>query len=244
MGKKITAVMLVLLSMLTLTSCIFGKYTYNSGGSYNEYTERTVITEDVKNIDISWVSGKVHILKGAELAIEERGGKGDYLPLYYKVDDGTLFIKYAKNGTDSQYLADNTKEVLITVPGDLESLHVDAVAADYDIDIGSVNEIDINSVSGKGNVVTELCADADIESVSGFVKMAVRHSHDLESLTIKTTSADAELYFDGIRSFKTVFNSNTGGYSTEIREGTDNTYTPFDISFESVSGSLFVRSLN
>ena len=244
MKRKISLILIALLSMLTLTSCIFGKYTYNQGSKYTEYTGRTEIEDKITKLQINWVSGKVHILKGSTLAFEERGGKGEYLPLYYYVDEGTLYIQYAKNNTDAQYLKDNTKELLITVPEDVEVLELDTVTADYDIDIGDIKTIDIDAVSGKGTVVCGLCSTVDIDTVSGYVKLAVKHSHDLELIDIDSTSADAELYFDGIRSFDTTFNSTSGGYTADFFQGSDNTYTPFKINYDSVSGSLYIHKLN
>ena len=124
---------LSLLSLLILTSC--SGFTYESEGYQKRTEEVTYFDEAITSIDLGWVNGKVTFEKlygdDQRLSFYESDTK---YPLYYKVKDNELSIRYVKSGTSEKAVNGLTKDLTILVPDKLVNFVIDTVETDVVFD--------------------------------------------------------------------------------------------------------------
>lgn len=179
-----------------LSSCnpddikVISEFTYKESEKYNEYEDVVTIDEKVDKIEISWVSGEIEILKGEVFSINEECLNGQYYPLYWNLEDGTIDIKYVKNGTSNSLLNDLKKKLVVTSPIDLDKIKYSGVSASISIELDQVTTTDIDNVSGEINIKFKTSDNIDIDDVSGKINLEIEEAGDID---IDSVSGESNL---------------------------------------------------
>ena len=240
--KKIAIGILTLALLLMLVGC---HYSLNVGtGSTYVYDDASFYTmggaslmEDIRELDITWVSGKVTVKyhDGEDILISETAGVelSENNSLYYRVVGKTLKIQYAKSGVWTNM--DFAKELTVSLPRGEEgsetayALSFDTVSADVDIHEIYPQTCEAENVSGniRGTLLGDV-SSVDVETVSGNVNLSVG---ELASFDIESVSGNVTMMGGNIREGK--FDSVSGDFLLELPP--NNGYT---LEFESVSGDV------
>ncbi len=242
--KKVLAGILTLAMILMLMGCNasvdlnFGSttYVYDDASSYT--MGGASLTDDIRELDITWVSGKVTVQyhDGDKILISETASVelSENNSLYYRVVGKTLKIQYAKSGVWTNI--DFNKELTVSLPktaeGENEKLYelsFDTVSADVDIRGVYTETCEFENVSGniRGTLMGNV-SSVDVETVSGNVSLNVGN---LASFDIESVSGNVTMMGGDIRSGK--FDSVSGDFSLDIP--VNHGYT---LEFESVSGDV------
>lgn len=180
---------------------IMGKFLseYSDGENYiTAETSEIKITDDVKKIDVEWVSGNVTVSRSedANLYIIEEGRISKTDALVYKIDGDTLEIDFVKPkfgifGLNSAA----SKDLTLKLPEKYyDKMTVNFVSADVKINNVNVDKIDLESVSGEIDMQQAFFKELDIEAVSG----------------------NAEIYLPGTASFRAEIDSVSGDFNTDF----------------------------
>lgn len=240
--KKIAIGILTLALLLILVGC---HYSLNVGtGSTYVYDDASFYTMggaslmgDIRELDITWVSGKVTVKyhDGEDILISETAGVelSENNSLYYRVVGKTLKIQYAKSGVWTNM--DFAKELTVSLPRGEEgsetayALSFDTVSADVDIHEIYTKTCEAENVSGniRGTLLGDV-SSVDVETVSGNVNLSVG---ELASFDIESVSGNVTMMGGNIREGK--FDSVSGDFLLELPP--NNGYT---LEFESVSGDV------
>lgn len=208
----------------TVAGKFLGEY-FNDESYETAESSEIKITEDVRNIDVEWVSGNVTVTRSedASLYIIEEGIILKSDALVYKINDDNLEIDFVKPnfgifGINSA----SSKDLTIKLPEKYyDKININSVSADVDISNVSVNEIDLEAVSGKIEMKQTSFKDLDVEAVSG----------------------NADIYLPADASFRAEIDSVSGDFNTDFavtKQG--DAYIcrngDMDISADMVSGNL------
>ena len=259
--KKVVLIILIASSVLFCFSGCKGKaglYNYNSTG-FEKMPENTAKTFDtaVLKVDMDWVAGKINFVKGDKFSISEKALNCDYFPLYYKLEAGTLYIKWAESGTKLKYLADKEKEITVTVTSEFGAVVMNNVSAAFDIELYNADKIDIKNVSGKGlikagsvkefeydgvsgdlTVAASLAGSVKVNTVSGRTVINQKESAAGNSFHLNTVSGDIEIVFPAdLPGYTLSATSVSGGYESAFG---DKNYGDGSVSidFNSVSAKI------
>lgn len=161
-------------------------------------TSEIKITEDVKNIDVEWVSGNVTVARSEDenLYIIEEGRISESDALVYKIDGDTLEIDFVKPsfgifGINSA----SSKDLTIKLPEKYyDRININSVSADVDISNVNADKIDLEAVSGEIEMRQSVFKKLDIEAVSG----------------------NAEIYLPSSASFRAEIDSVSGNFNTDF----------------------------
>lgn len=156
-------------------------------------------SDQVKALDIEWAAGKVIICAGEvlDVAVTEDGPQGAEQARIRLTDKGTLKISY---GHDMNWIfglsSPDEKDLLITVPLDLELQEIDLDFASADVEIldlaGTLREIEIDGASGTCLIENCKVKELDVDTASGDVTF----SGSLDKLDFDAASASFEGVFD------------------------------------------------
>ncbi|HAN21731.1 MAG: hypothetical protein A2Y15_00490 [Clostridiales bacterium GWF2_36_10] len=177
-----------------------------------------VSTESITGLDVNWISGSVKITthNGSEISVSETSSDilDDEDKLCYLVENGVLYIKYWKPRGVFSFgrMFSPTKYLTVSIPESkadlLDTLKVDAVSADTNIDKISIDDMDLKSVSGniyitpvgsansiKANTVSgeininAIVDSADFKSVSGDIVF----NNIVKKIACKSVSGDIDI---------------------------------------------------
>lgn len=164
-------------------------YSYSNEKSY--HVGQATVSDNFNSIDIDWISGSVELLASSTetVSIQESGqGSEEKDALRWKVENGTLFIKYS--APRSLFMKKTPKKDLtLSLPksllSKLDRVGIESVSAPISLpsELGA-REINLESVSG-GVETGILSADSlDIETVSGKIQCKGEISNlDLNSVS-------------------------------------------------------------
>jgi DUF4097 and DUF4098 domain-containing protein YvlB len=265
----LSSLLLVVLMVIAFTGCIhissddiMGEYKYAYGDKYTKYTEQVSFDPfaDISMLDINWIGGEINVIAGDRISIEEESIKGDYYPLYYRVNEDALVIQYCESGTSSKDISKTAKKLVVTIPSTIKDVNIDDVSASVNIDVDTLRELEIDDVSGKIDVKASMVDDLDIDAVScnidvavakagkievdtvsGSADITIDSSMDLSSIKADSVSGNINLYLDGVRGYRLVFESISGKKDAEFVDGSDASLPRFDIKVETVSGNLNIK---
>lgn len=219
--KKAICTLMILSVLSALAACNavgVDIYTYDTR-NFNEAIGDVSPTSDIDEIVIDWVAGFVHVVTGTQdnITVHESGvGKSASVPLCYKVNNSTMTIAFAKNGTACSNLS---KNLTVTIPADklLTALTVKAVASTVYVDSSVTERIKLEAVSGKVECNLNSVRKVDVETVSASVKVRAAYAKEVnvetmsgalslnlpsfEELEIETTSGDVNLALSKDASF-------------------------------------------
>jgi DUF4097 and DUF4098 domain-containing protein YvlB len=174
--KKLTAVILILLSLFCLCSCKAGDINlgiyapYWNFWNYSAASSFTYSASEITEVNVIWVGGTIDVVssKKSELSVTENSEDlADDAKMHYIVKDGKLTIHYTK----ALYREDvdaSKKHLRIEIPEGIE-LDIDSVNAFVKIDEMALGEIKITNVSGHIEFGNLAASKVKIENVDGSV---------------------------------------------------------------------------
>lgn len=170
------------------------------------------ITAPVKNLEIDWTSGKVHIAyhSGNSVKISEKadGRIREDRRMRWTLDGDTLKIQYEKPGFHLFSFISSKKELTVTLPEELvlRNARISTTSADMDIPALRADSLRLNATSGtiraavdarsvkckltSGNIdlqVMNAAEEIEIGSTSGTVRATVKQA---ERFKASSTSSD------------------------------------------------------
>ena len=199
------------------------KYTMGNGS----------IAESVQNLKIDWVCGEVNVVYHDEETVdfseESRATLTDEKTMYYRFENGTLFIQFAKSGSYNWNPPE--KELTVSLPRDvvLESFEADTASADVTAESLSAKYLDIDTVSGRVKIDALSCAESvKADTTSGGVDISL--SGDVRKADISTVSGTVNVKAEKITEFDC--ESTSGSITLSAKTA------PSSIDIDSVSGKV------
>lgn len=202
--KKISAVLVcALVFMSVLTGCgvhIFDKnisfgigsrYSYDKAKEYTGSSDFSIDTgvKSITEIDIEWVAGDVtvKVTDSDKLRVFETGASNDDDKMRYRVNNGSLDIKWRAKGRFNSNLK---KSVTIEIPEALMGklkFDADLVSAEIKAEGLQFTELSVDTVSGNATFTDCSAEKILIESVSGDVDLA---ECTVDEISIESVSGD------------------------------------------------------
>ena len=138
--------------------------------------EVCVSADEIRNIDIDWVSGSVTIAPGdvKEITFCESAVSDDKYRMVWKQSGDKPTIQFCKDSESLNlgvHLNDGDKNLLITVPRDwvCDSLELDAASAYLTVRDLTIREVDVDTASGTGRFENCTVSDLNVDTASGDV---------------------------------------------------------------------------
>ena len=159
-----------------------------------DYNTASVDAEQVQKIQIDWVAGSITLRPDDTDSIVIRETDNPDRPMVWEVGSGVLSIRYAEydlSVLDNLDAKNYKKDLIITVPQDWagRKLVINAAAADVEMQALSVEDVEINCVSGRSKLERCTAREVSLATVSG----DVRFTGSLEKLECSAVSADCTL---------------------------------------------------
>ena len=250
MKRAILSSLIVLFALSGCRSNIY--YNYDSTG-YVPYDPSLDNFSDIDTLSIDWINGDISIANALSGNIIDFYEETNQYPLYYKVVNTTLNIKFARSGIYKDSFNDFNKE-LILVFGDqttFKKVEIKSVNSNIKFmgDYKSENTI-IDLVNGKlsfdylrGKNVTISTVNANVEVDAAFSLYHYEGSeivYDKNIINISSVSADAKICVPEIFGYKVSFSTISGKYSSEYEEDKkhEKGNKLVNVRFSSVSGDL------
>ena len=174
--KKLTAVILILLSLFCLCSCKAGDIDlgiyapYWNFWKYSAASSFTYSASEITEVDIIWVDGSIEVVssKESELSVTENSEDlEDDAKMHYLIKDGKLIIHYTK-ALYRENVDSSKKNLRIEIPEGIE-LDIDSVNAFVKIGEMALGEINITNVSGHIEFSNLAASQVKVENVDGCV---------------------------------------------------------------------------
>lgn len=231
----------------------------------------SVPAEDIRRLEIQWVSGSITIKPGDtdRITFSENSGLPEDQQMVWKQSGDRLQIQYQKKwvffglGVNTSF---SRKDLVITVPRDwsCDSLSIDSVSAAVDVTDQAADGIDLENVSGRctftdctakevsattvsGNVsFIGSAEDFEFETVSGDCSITALAGRLPEDVQMDSVSGDLELTLPEDTGFTASLDSVSGDISTEfpttVAHG-DHTHGDGScrINADTVSGDIIIR---
>ncbi len=236
-------------------------YTYDNENEYIAGSS-VVISEQITNIDVDWISGSVKIIANDSDKIKFEESASDPIEekyqLRYRVKGDTLYIKPCKSMRTLNKIP--YKDLEIYIPYDLASaMHeIDIETASAEISLTEITAKELELSTASGGVWLEKCSAVDInlENVSGYINLTETNadkvdaefvSSDIEIMgtvgRLRVKSVSGNVYLDSDTAPNSVdISTVSGNIKFEIPENDG-----FSIEFDSVSGKItsdFALTLN
>jgi len=217
-------VRIVLFGLLTLVlcACLFGGYLGVNLVSYvdEKYQQvdgtaessGSVSAQQIKDIEIQWVSGSITFVPGdvQDIQFRETGSFDEDDTMVWKQSGDRLIIQFHKPTFHFINIGSSfSKDLTVTVPRDwiCDELEIDSVSARIEVKSLQAREVDLVNVSGSCSLTQCNAEEFSAETVSG----NIRYEGSLQILDFNTVSANCTAQLTG---------------------------APKDIELESVSGDL------
>ncbi len=191
--------------------------------------------DEVRRIDLGWVSGKVKLEsgRGDQIELTERAARElrDGEKLRWKLENGTLSIRYCENGMTNV----PEKELTLTVPADWTADWIDVSVTSGDMELRNIrvsDELELTATSG--DVRAESCSAAQIEATATSGSLTLLDG-SCRSLEASATSGDITVRCEAEE-------MSLGTTSGRIR--CEDVPARCDLDCETTSGEVFVRLLD
>lgn len=205
-ASAIIRIILLSLLILILASILIGVLVFNkfllSGefmGFFGEVegtaaSEGSVSAEEVKNIEINWVSGSVTIVRAdvTDISFREDAGLKEKDMLVWSQKGNNLVIHSSRARV--QIGVTKSKDLVVTIPMDynFNGLTISTVSATVNADSLIANKVTIEGVSGRCNFTgNNAFGEMNVETVSGDVTF----NGTLRDLVCEGVSANFRGYF-------------------------------------------------
>lgn len=175
--RKLFLFVAMAMVLCVLTSCIvkskgvISAYTFDSASSYN-VGQASVDASKVKELDIDWISGSVKVVYGRTRTIEiTESAKSKKLDedeqLRWLLDGNKLKIRFMKSGLK---IVDDLsgKDLVVVIPEGMafDEIAIDTVSADSVVTVTAEN-YDMDNVSGDVAIEVDSVKQFDMKTVSG-----------------------------------------------------------------------------
>jgi DUF4097 and DUF4098 domain-containing protein YvlB len=234
--KKITAILLIFLSLFCLSACRVGDIKVNFYAPYwafwnfSKGSSFTYNASDIKKVDITWVGGEIEIVSSdsAELSVSENSeGLDDDAKMHYYIKDGKLTIHYSK-ALYREEIDTTKKHLRVEVPEGIE-IDIDNINADISIGEMALGEIKLTNVSGGVKFSSLAANEIEIENVDGAVT-----ANEFIADEVSAESVSGEINISKISAneinFKTVSGKTTFGVTKKS-----------EVEFSGVSGNVEIN---
>ena len=205
-------------------------FSYDNADKYE--AGDTQIHGTVKNLDINWVNGKVHIAyhDGENIGLSEISDKAispDYQMRWW-LDGDTLRVQYSKSGFRFGRKWNQQKELTISLPREISFENVDISATSGDLDIPSLKteELDLSVTSGDIMASAE-ASKISVSGTSGDIHLDTAKNTD--EILVTTTSGIISL--DVLNAEKVRVSNTSGGININARQ-------IMDLDADSTSGDI------
>ena len=204
-------------------------YQYKNADRYT--SGNTEIAEQVRSIDVIWISGSVTVVpwEGDTVRIREGEDITDpELQLHWYLENDRLHIQYCASKRFQTNLP--SKDLMIELPGNvatsLSSIEIESVSASVELRGLCVRDLKMESVSGGFTLAEVMVTDAELDTVSGRINATGLNSTRID---VETTSGSVRL--DG--------RIGSGSVETGSGDATLTSSTTFEaLDLETVSGSF------
>ena len=215
---------------------------YSGSSSYTEYADGPVSPSgDADTVSVSWISGDVTVRSGTELSVSEEGTAGTYLPLYWRVKDGKLEIRFVRSGTDNADIDNLSKKLVITVPESVRTVTLDLVSGTYSVEADDLDLLDVDAVSANGDVRLGSVGKIKCDTVSGSLFAEVRDTSRTEELDMDSVSGNAEFSLGTQKGCRADFDTVSGKFDSTLPEPDSDDAPAFRADMDSVSGNLTIH---
>lgn len=161
-------------------------YTYDNENDYIAGSS-VVISEQITNIDVDWISGSVKIIAHDSDKIKCEESASDPIEekyqLRYRVKGDTLYIKPCKSMRTFNKIP--YKDLKIYIPYDLASAmnEIDVETASAEISLTEITARELDLSTASGDVWLEKCSAVDInlENVSGYINLTETNADKVEA---------------------------------------------------------------
>lgn len=250
--KKSTRILLVIVLCLVLIAISLPGRFSSSNYNYDDAARYTAgdgkIDQRVKNIDVSWVAGKVEIARhgGDEIILTEKASRGlkENEKVHWMVDGDTLYVKYVRAGKVSFNWLDKDLTLLLPEGVEMDDIRIAGVSAQIDADLPEAESVAVESVSGAADVTFQRTETVRANTVSG--DMTLRFAAAPERIEADGVSADLTVLLPENAGFTADMDSVSGRIGGDLTEGGGKVknYTrgngACSISMDSVSGDLLL----
>ncbi|HBB28792.1 MAG TPA: hypothetical protein DC000_06030 [Clostridiales bacterium] len=154
----------------------FSGYNYTDSSKYL-VADGVVKVNDIKNVDISWISGKIKVIEydGDNIEFYEEGSSSldEDNKMRYLVEDGNLKIKFKKSRKFISLSLFNSfnKTLVVKIPtsykNDFNNFVLDTVSSPVEIEGLKAQDISIEVVSGGVDIKNIKSEILNVETVSG-----------------------------------------------------------------------------
>ncbi len=154
----------------------FGQRPGTFGEAVAEGENSYSVSDDIKNLDIEWVSGNVKIVRGEGEHITFAESDPDGIDaddkLYYTIEGDTLKIECCNSDTISIGInidgGCGNKKLVVNVPYALEDVYIDTTSADVDMDgLEILDKLYISTTSGRVFIANMGAGNVELDSTSG-----------------------------------------------------------------------------
>lgn len=157
-------------------------------------SEGSVSAEEIKSLEINWVSGNVTIVRAdvTDISFHEDAGLKEKYQLVWSQKGDKLVIHSSRYKV--QFGTSKSKDLVVTIPMDynINNLTISTVSADFNADSLTANTVTINAVSGRCNFTgNNAFGDMNVDTVSGDVTF----NGILRELTCEGVSANFRGFF-------------------------------------------------
>ena len=249
MKKSVRILLVIVLCLVLIAISLPGGISFNKY-HYDDATRYTAggceIDRQVKNIDISWVAGKVNVAlhEGDEIILSETASRRlkENEELRWLVDGDTLYVKYLRSGVN--FSSGLHKEMTLLLPENhqLKNILVSSVSAEIEADLPETDVVDIQSVSGSADVLFRETGEVRVNTVSGSLLLCFAAAP--ESIDADAISGGITIQLPKDAGFTVNMDSVSGRIGGDLLEGAAEVknYTrgrgECRISMNSVSGGL------
>ena len=248
--KKRTAIIFIAVAVcLALVIGAIKRIGYADGDRYAAGNAR--ISDEVKAIDINWVSGKVSVAAydGDEILLTEEADR--QLPeekqMHWLLDGDTLRVQYT--GPRAFRMNNAHKELTVLLPEDLllDEVNINVVSAGLDVEDINAEVLHINTVSGQVRAECSRVEEAKANSVSGGVHLLFERAPG--KITADSVSGSLKISLPGDAGFEAEMDSVSGrvNSSFDLERKDDDTYVYGNgrcrIDANTVSGKLTLDEL-
>lgn len=207
--KKLSILLSILFVLtLMLCGCSFGglvmSYPNEQAYSIGNFTYQS---SQIKEVDIDWIAGEIDVIISSEngqLSVSESGTDlTENQKMRYLISNGKLTVKFWKSRYDGN-VKDGDKNLTVYLPKDVD-LKINGVSCKISIKDGSLDELEVSSVSGAivmGNV--EIKNDLSLSAVSGSILAEEIKANSLEvsctsgNVNVKKLNVEDEIEFSAM----------------------------------------------
>lgn len=247
--KKATIIFIIVVVCLALTIGNLKKYNYADGDEYSAGGAR--ISDEVKDVEINWVDGKVNVITydGDEIILSEEADRNlsEKKKLHWQLDGKTLRVQYARSG--SFRISNMKKELTVKLPKTLTLDDLKIIVVSADVEAGNIDadELKIVTVSGEVKAACKDLTKVDAVTVSGDLNLQFVRAP--EKIGAESVSGNVKISLPEDAGFKAEMDSVSGevkGAFAMVRKG-DDLYVYGDercsIDVNTVSGNLILDKM-